>query len=565
MSGGHANQTAGRPPAGDESSVPLLEPSDTAVPDPPDGKWLVDDRGLEYTLFRWRKHEGYYRIEDDGKTVTLRHGIRVIVERHDEQFLYLRWYRTGPIRESLAAAPTRPGPSGPAAEAIRSTYRGSISERDALRLEPWDEGLPRGGQWRNSFAIADLNGDGHLDLVHGPPRKGPIAQPIVFLGDGAGRWRFWKEAKFPPLPYDYGAVAAGDLDGDGRIDLVLAAHLSGIFALRNDGAGTFTSWSLGLPVRSRSQDGRPLPPRGPALPKTPAAGPTRFTSRALTLGDWNRDGRLDILALSEGPTSVRGLEDRAASPLGKVIFLNRGDGNWQPLHGPGAITGDSIRAVDLDGDGRLDFVTDSRVVGSAELLNYGEPAGGWSVASLPQPRGRLRVHAVAVADLDGDGRLDLALTFQSQEAGEVRLGLDVFFGGADRSWRRVSIWAPDARTAEAMTALAAGDLDGDGDQDLVALTAKGETWLFINDGRGDFALDRSPEADPDREHLHCAGYAVRIADLDGDGRSEVVTAFAGEPGSDALVRQSLPPRCRAGGALRVFKVMPATASVGRTR
>lgn len=535
----HAGQTLAPTVASDYSWVPIVEPGDTAVPDPPGGTWLVDANGLEYTLIRWRKHEGYYELEDGGRAVRLRYGLRLTVEHQDDQYLYLRWFRTAPIQERLAAA--TPG-RAPDAEAVRSTYRTTIRERDSLRLEPWDTGLPRSGQWRNGFAIADLNGDGHLDLVHGPPRKGRFAEPVIFLGDGAGRWQPWREARFPPFPYDYGAVAAGDLDGDGHVDLVFAVHLTGLIALRGDGKGGFTPWSRGLPLRQRG--GSPA-----------AATSSAFTSRAVTLADWNGDGRLDILALSEGPASPKSFKGEPTAALGKVIFLNRGDGSWQPLHGPGTMAGDSIRAVDLDGDGRLDFVTDSRVLGSIELLNYGEPNGTWRTASLPHSRGRLRVHAVAVGDFDRDGRRDLVVSFQSQDGAEVRRGLDVFFQSATEArWRRVSVWAADAHAAEPVTALGVGDLDGDGHEDLVALTAKGEVWLFVNDGKGDFSLERRPEADLGRTHLHCAGYAVSVVDLDGDGRSEIVASFAGEPGSEVMLGGALPPRCRAGGALRVFKV-----------
>ena len=58
----------------------------------------------------------------------------------------------------------------------------------ACSSEPFDAGLPHEGQWRNGFDIADMNGDGLLDIVHGPPRKGD-RRPHVFLGDGKGNWR----------------------------------------------------------------------------------------------------------------------------------------------------------------------------------------------------------------------------------------------------------------------------------------------------------------------------------------------------------------------------------------
>src|SRR5260370_861172 len=54
------------------------------------------------------------------------------------------------------------------------------------RLEPFGRGLPDKGQWRQGFAIADMNGDGHPDLILPPPRGVP-GVPEIFLGDGIDR------------------------------------------------------------------------------------------------------------------------------------------------------------------------------------------------------------------------------------------------------------------------------------------------------------------------------------------------------------------------------------------
>jgi hypothetical protein len=241
------------------------------------------------------------------------------------------------------------------------------------------------------------------------------------------------------------------------------------------------------------------------------------------------------------------------SPAGKLIFRNLGGDGWQAISGPGELLGDAIVPSDLDRDGRLDFVTDSRVVGSAELLNFGAEDGGWSTASLPDPHPRLRTTAVAIADFDSDGWPDLALAFRARGAETAWQGLDLLFGAPGRDWRRASVWgAPDRIDGAETTTLAAGDLDADGDADLVVLDAFGATRLSINDGHGGFTFDPTPETDPAPEHRFCAGYSAAIVDLDSDGTAEVVTAFAGEPGSESLVAAA--KRCRAQGALRVWKV-----------
>src|SRR5260370_20903202 len=145
------------------------------------------------------------------------------------------------------------------------------------RLAPFGRGLPDAGQWRQGFAIADMNGDGHPDLILPSPRGLP-GVPEIFLGDGKGSWSRWRDAKFPPLPYDYGDVQAADFNGDGKMDLVLGIHLRGLIVLRGDGKGGFVSDSNGLDF----DDG--------------------FSSQAMRVAELDRNGRLVLTSSQEGMT-----------------------------------------------------------------------------------------------------------------------------------------------------------------------------------------------------------------------------------------------------------------------
>ena len=170
-----------------------------------------------------------------------------------------------------------------------------------------------------SVAVADFNGDGNQDFVvgtRGYETGGSVELVAMLLGDGQGNiasvshWRL-----------DHGwSMAAGDLDGDGDADLV-AASGSQVRVRLGNGTGGFEA---------------------PAGGQSYAAGPGAFE---VVLGDFNRDGKLDIATANyvEGSVSV---------------LRGRGDGTFSAAEfysaGPGAI---AVAAGDLNGDGWLDVAT----------------------------------------------------------------------------------------------------------------------------------------------------------------------------------------------------------------
>jgi hypothetical protein len=456
------------------------------------GQWLTDEQGRQYVV-RTIPRAAAVRI--DARTVRTKWSVPLDVVREDEASYYYKFYRTPDATPAPPPART-PGPAHSAAAPVPAGAH--------LDFLPFGAGLPAAGQWRDGFALADMNGDGLLDVVHGPARKGR-PEPVVFLGDGAGSWRRWEEARFPPLPYDYGAAAAGDLNGDGVPDLALAVHLRGLLALRGDGHGGFADASRGLDFAANG-------------------GAARFSSRALAIADVNGDGRLDIVALGDGPRPSRGADD-APPATGVVVFLNDGRDAWRREPAPAVLGhfGSSVATADLDGDGRPDVAAASGAIGRRDLVSFAAPDGRWRPSELPLPAGA-RVRAITAGDVDGDGRADLVLAWAAYADGAWRAGIDLVVRNGDR-WDARTLAAVDG--LDGPSALAVGDVTGDRRADVVALTTTGETWVLAGTADG-FVREAGPPA----FGPGCGGSHVELADLDGDGRAEIVAAFARETSPD---------------------------------
>jgi hypothetical protein len=493
-------------------------------------EWHVDPTGRRYQLAAYPKSYAYRRLE--GGIVRSVWGVDMEVEREDETNFYYRNYEADPNAKG-------PGPDLPEqTEELKASYVVDTPKVDRLGFVPFDQGLPRSGQWRNGLAVADMNGDGQLDIIHGPARK-TQGSPVVFLGDGKGGWKRWN-ASYPDFPYDYGCSAVADLDADGRLDIVLGVHLRGLVAMVQTQPGHFELWNRGLPYRMGREE------------------PLGFTSRAITIVDWNGDKRPDIAALSEGPQlqiDPTPIEKTPDSAYGLLVFLNQGDGSWKSVpagrNGARGIFGDHLEAVDVDGDRRADLIASTNAQSRTDLLFYsGGPPGGRQGELDVRPA---FIRSVAAADLVGDRKVEVATAFVSHELNDDwRTGIDLFEREGKAGWKRRLVWVEIDR--QGIWSLAAGDVDGDRKRDLVGMTGDGRALVLLGDGRGGFALQ---DNDIGQKAPGCHGYALDLVDLDGDGRDEIVASFAGEiSGLPGIYTE---PGCPDGGSLRVWKSMPKPA------
>lgn len=267
-------------------------------------------------------------------------------------------------------------------DGIQAWRAGSVSE--PVRS------FPAGGGGK-SPVFADFDADGLLDLAYlrGAPWTPPV-EIAVLSGDGVGHF---SERTIVRVDGQAWALAAGDVDGDGRPDLVLARAGD-----QGEAPSLRTFRSLGG--------------FGLAAPKETALGPYDGVS-SLAAADLDGDGRADLV-LSPFMGSVS-------------VWTNAGDGTFAASTTglPGYYAGPAIFA-DFDGDGRLDFAFRDSIRGMAFYLEVcrNEGTGVFSFAGRIEIR--YRSSLLALADEDGDGDIDLLVRQAEGDGTSPRIG--VFHG-----------------------------------------------------------------------------------------------------------------------------------------
>ncbi|MEO7252918.1 MAG: FG-GAP-like repeat-containing protein [Casimicrobium sp.] len=349
-----------------------------------------------------------------------------------------------------------------------------------------------GGSTAYSYAAvsADFNNDGYADLAVINKNTGNLA---VYTANAIGTLT---------LSHDYGifnldspnAIVAGDVNGDGKIDLVITDQ-SGVSVLL--GVGDVTA---GFTAAS---------PQRPAL-----ADADRGATGAM-LADLNHDGKLDIVVGVYESGDFGGthyFEVLQGIGGGKFILV----GQYEvPYSGSGSayFPGAESQLADIDGDGERDIVFKNSVIGAgvswmkglgngqflaaAPLATVGSGVGDWS--------------SIAAIDVDGDGKVDLLML------NSYGKGVWMAKGNGDSTFQALThLYATGipSNGARDMGPIVVADVNGDGRLDIVA-----DGYVLLQQANHSFVFN---------EHI---GYSqtnmLTAIDLNHDGRADLITAGPG--------------------------------------
>ena len=354
----------------------------------------------------------------------------------------------------------------------------ALQTRTTVRsLTGTDVGLD--GLRNGSVALGDLNGDNMIDVAM--VGEGASGTPTTRLYENNGDGTYTAMNAGLTGVTD-GSVALGDLNGDNRLDVVIAGEKGDGTPVtklyRNDGSGSFTAMNAGLPgLRSGSVALGDLNGNnmidvamvGEGAGGTPTtrlysndesgsftamnAGLTDLTNGSVALGDLNGDNRLDVAVLgeqSDGTPTTR-------------LYQNDGGGSFSALSSLTGLTNGSIALGDLDGDNHLDVATVGEESGGTPVTRLYSNDGSGSFSALNAGLTGVSDGAVALGDLNGNNRIDLAIAGTDADGNGV---LDAY-RNTPEGWTAVGP-GPIGFIPQ-RDGMAFGDAEGDGDLDLVAV------------------------------------------------------------------------------------------------
>jgi hypothetical protein len=318
-------------------------------------------------------------------------------------------------------------------------------------------------------SIGDLNGDGHPDIVLVKGRHWRVPSRI-FFGDGKGH--FTPGPALPSAATKSYSDSLADMTKSGHLDMVLSNdEPDPKLVLLNDGKGNFTIGGT--------------------------YGDPKWSTRNAAVGDLNGDGYPDIAVANREMTSYVCIND------GLLHF------NCRPLKdSPSAAT---VAIADIDGDGANDVIYACR--DSCQSVVYFNDGKGNFDRTAPWGPPHSSTRAMAVADFNGDGHLDIA-------ACHLDLGCFIYLNDGDRKFGRgIRFDTPKAIPYS----MIAADLNRDGRPEILVGYVQAPGVIYFNDGTGK-KFHPVPFGDGNG-----AIYGMAAGDLDGDGWPDIVVARSDAP------------------------------------
>jgi hypothetical protein len=300
----------------------------------------------------------------------------------------------------------------------------------------------------NAMATGDFNHDGNLDIVTGS-HGGGIS---LMLGNGDGTFQAPLPVDLPSCDCGIQSVAVGDFNGDGHMDVAVLLEFPttlGVNIYLGNGAGGFGAGTLF---------------------SIPSGNPSAAPDTSLAIGDFNGDGKLDLVAASTYDNVVD-------------VLIGKGDGTFQPAVAYSTLDPNNasesnpfgVTVADFNGDGKPDLAV-GEGNGIGVLLNKGDGAFGTAVYYDGKPICNCsRTNGIASADLNHDKKIDIVLGMNNGAVPFLNNGEGVFT--PEPVVGNYSPWAQ---------LVAIADINGDGKPDILFGDISGGVRTYLGKGNGTF-------------------------------------------------------------------------------